>query len=88
MCMRVTEEILSIVEIEDRYIRNDGRTADIYKQKISIDITCVGLASARPNYMVCVGGPYCMKHYTHSHPHMHTHEGAFAKTTISNIDPR
>ena len=28
--MHVTEEILYIVEIEDRYIRNDGRTADIY----------------------------------------------------------
>ena len=51
MRMRVTEEILHIVEIEDRYIRNDGRQiyTYIYKQKISIDITCVGLASARPN---------------------------------------
>ena len=29
MRMRVTEEILYIVEIEDRYIRNDGCTADI-----------------------------------------------------------
>ena len=61
MCMRVTEEILHIIEIEDGYIRNDGRQIYtyiyiyiyihiyIYKRKISIDITCVGLASARPN---------------------------------------
>ena len=41
--MRVTEEILHIVEVEDRYIRND--------------ITCVGLASARPNYMLCKSFP-------------------------------
>ena len=46
-------EILQIVEIEDRDIRNDGwRTHThtyIYMYingKISIDITCVGLASA------------------------------------------
>ena len=47
----VTEEILHIVEIEDGYIRNDGRQiyTYIYKRKISIEITCVGLASARPN---------------------------------------
>ena len=53
MCMRITEEILHIVEIEDRYIRNDGRQIYIYiyiyKRKISIDITCVGLALAHPN---------------------------------------
>ena len=30
----------------------DGRYIHIYKRKISIDITCVGLASARPNYYV------------------------------------
>ena len=44
MRMRVTEEILYIVEIEDRYIRNDGRTADIIgKSRLT------SLASARPN---------------------------------------
>ena len=70
--MCVMEEILHIVEIEDRYIRNDGRTyvrqIYIYKRKISIDITCVGLASARPNYaltivpswrMVCTALSWC-----------------------------
>ena len=30
MRIHVTEEILYIIEIEDRYIRNDGRTVDIY----------------------------------------------------------
>ena len=45
--------ILQIVEIEYRYIRNDGRQIYInnyINTKISIDITSVGLASARPNY--------------------------------------
>ena len=45
-------KILQIVEIEDRYIiRNDGQQIYIctYKQKILIDITCVGLALARPS---------------------------------------
>ena len=37
MRMRATEEILYIVEIEDRYIRNDGRTADIYIQTENLD---------------------------------------------------
>ena len=56
MRMRVTEEILHIVEIEDGYIRNDRRQIYsyiyiyIYKRKILIDITCVGFASARPKY--------------------------------------
>ena len=75
MRMCVTEEILSIVEIEDRYIRNDGRTADIYKRKISIDITCVGLASARPNYIVCVcvGGGGLLHETLHTLTPAHAH---------------
>ena len=37
-----------------RIIGADVHTADIYtyEQKILIDITCVGLASAHPNYNV------------------------------------
>ena len=41
-------EILQIVEIEDRYVQNDGRQIYTYEQKISIDINCMGLA---PNSM-------------------------------------
>ena len=54
-----------IVEIEEiciRYGRTYGRYIDIYthtyKRKISIGITCVGLASARPNKRTCLLSAY------------------------------
>ena len=47
---------LQIVEIENKYIRNDVRQIYTYvyiNRKISIEFTCVGLASAHPNNQNC-----------------------------------
>ena len=51
-------EILQIVEIEEETYYTECQTTDIYiyiyyiNGKISIDITCVGLTPAPPNYIV------------------------------------
>ena len=48
--------IVEIEEIYIRYGRTYGRYIYTYKWKISIGITCVGLASARPNYVIKIIG--------------------------------
>ena len=46
--------IVEIEEIYIRYGRTYGRYIYIHIRKISIGITCVGLASARPKYTLSV----------------------------------
>ena len=46
---------MQIVEIEDRYIQNDVQYTYI-NRKPSIDIICMGIALAHPNYSCKRGG--------------------------------